>query len=147
VTILIKALALAEPDGYVSIFIQEGDGMQSLMVAAAHQLESAIDPALMSLKVYAAKLLEAFPANQMAGAVSHPKAEPAGLVEGLTSRDLEVLHLIAAGDSNQAIADNLVITVSAVKKHTGNIFGKLNVNSRTQAVARARQLKLLPADG
>jgi len=59
---------------------------------------------------------------------------------------LEVLHLIAAGDSNQAIADNLVITVSAVKKHTGNIFSKLNVNSRTQAVARAHQLRLLSVD-
>jgi LuxR family maltose regulon positive regulatory protein len=67
------------------------------------------------------------------------------LVEPLTTRELEVLHLIAAGDSNRAIAEKLVITVSAVKKHTGNIFGKLNVNSRTQAVARARQFRLLPA--
>ena len=47
---------------------------------------------------------------------------------------------------NQAIAEKLVITVSAVKKHTGNIFGKLNVSSRTQAAARARQLRLLPSD-
>jgi LuxR family maltose regulon positive regulatory protein len=62
------------------------------------------------------------------------------------NRELEVLRHIAAGDSNQAIAEKLVITVSAVKKHTGNIFGKLNVNSRTQAVARARQLGLLSMD-
>ena len=68
------------------------------------------------------------------------------LVEPLTNRELEVLRLIAAGNSNQAIAEKLVITVSAVKKHTGNIFGKLNVNSRTQAVARARQLGLLSMD-
>ncbi len=147
VAILIKALALAEPEGFVGIFVEEGEGMQSLLVAAARQLESAIDPTLISLKVYVAKLLEAFPANQKAGAVFHPQAKPAGLVEALTSRELEVLQLIAAGDSNQKIADNLVITVSAVKKHTGNIFGKLNVNSRTQAVARALQLGLLPTDG
>ena len=74
------------------------------------------------------------------------KHKVAGLVEPLTSRELEVLRLIATGDSNRTIADKLVITVSAVKKHTGNIFGKLNVNSRTQALARARQLGLLPAD-
>jgi LuxR family maltose regulon positive regulatory protein len=69
-----------------------------------------------------------------------------GLVEQLTPRELEVLQLIAAGDSNQTIANKLVITLSAVKKHTGNIFGKLNVNSRTQAIARARQLGLLSPD-
>ncbi len=69
------------------------------------------------------------------------------MIEHLTARELEVLKLIAAGDSNQTIAEKLVITVSAVKKHTGNIFGKLNVNSRTQAVVCARQLGLLPVDG
>jgi LuxR family maltose regulon positive regulatory protein len=68
------------------------------------------------------------------------------LIEPLTAREMEVLRLIAEGDSNRTIAEKLVITVSAVKKHTGNIFGKLNVNSRTQAVARARQLRLLPAE-
>jgi len=57
------------------------------------------------------------------------------------------LQCIAAGDSNRMIAEKLVITVSAVKKHTSNIFGKLSVNSRTQAVARARQLRLLPLEG
>ena len=61
----------------------------------------------------------------------------------MTPRELEVLQLIAAGNSNRSIADVLVITLSAVKKHTGNIFGKLNVSSRTQAVARARELGLL----
>ena len=66
-----------------------------------------------------------------------------GLIEPLTNRELEVLRLIALGDSNQMIAGKLVITISAVKKHTGNIFGKLNVSNRTQAVARARQLNLL----
>ncbi len=65
------------------------------------------------------------------------------LVEALTKREMEVLQLIVAGDSNQEIADKLVITVSAVKKHTGNIFGKLGVKSRTQAIARARLHKLI----
>jgi LuxR family maltose regulon positive regulatory protein len=59
---------------------------------------------------------------------------------------MEVLALIAAGDSNQTIADKLVITVRTVKKHTSNIIGKLNVGNRTQAAARARELGLLPMD-
>jgi LuxR family maltose regulon positive regulatory protein len=58
----------------------------------------------------------------------------------------KVSLLTVAGDSNHAIADQLVITVRTVKKHTSNIYGKLNVGSRTQAVAYARELGLLPTD-
>ncbi len=57
-----------------------------------------------------------------------------------------MLALIANGDSNQTITEKLFITVSAVKKHTGNIYGKLDVNSRTQAVSRVRQFGLLAPD-
>jgi LuxR family maltose regulon positive regulatory protein len=59
---------------------------------------------------------------------------------------MEVLRLLAAGASNQTIAERLVITVRTVKKHTGNIYGKLGAGSRTQAVARARELGLLSTD-
>ena len=72
-----------------------------------------------------------------------PKSETAGLVEPLTAREMEVLALLAAGDSNQTIADKLVITVRTVKKHTSNIYGKLNATSRIHAVTRARELGLL----
>jgi len=65
------------------------------------------------------------------------------LVEPLTERELEVLRLIAQGHSNQQIADALIVSVGTVKKHLNNIFGKLGVHSRTQAVARARELSLL----
>ena len=58
-------------------------------------------------------------------------------------REQEVLALLAAGCSNREIADKLVITLHAVKKHTGNIYGKLGVTSRTQAIVRARELHLL----
>lgn len=54
-----------------------------------------------------------------------------------------MLTLIATGDSNKEVAEKLVISLSAVKKHTANIYGKLNVNSRTQAIVRARELGLL----
>ncbi|MDP9373832.1 MAG: LuxR C-terminal-related transcriptional regulator, partial [Chloroflexota bacterium] len=66
------------------------------------------------------------------------------LAEALTAREREVLALLAAGASNAAIAGQLFLTEATVKKHAGRIFGKLGVASRTQAVARARQLGLLP---
>jgi LuxR family maltose regulon positive regulatory protein len=65
------------------------------------------------------------------------------LTEPLSDRELEVLHLIAAGSSNQEIAQQLFISVGTVKKHINHIFGKLAVASRTQAIARARLLNLL----
>jgi LuxR family maltose regulon positive regulatory protein len=64
-------------------------------------------------------------------------------VEPLSERELEVLRLIADGHSNQAIADRLVVAVGTVKKHINNLYGKLGVQSRTQALARAGQLRLL----
>jgi LuxR family maltose regulon positive regulatory protein len=66
------------------------------------------------------------------------------LVEPLSERELEVLRLIADGLSNAEIADKLVIAQGTVKRHINNIYGKLGVQSRTQAVARGRELNLLP---
>jgi LuxR family maltose regulon positive regulatory protein len=65
------------------------------------------------------------------------------LLDPLSERELEVLHLLASGASNYEIAEHLVVAVSTVKRHVGNIFSKLPVNNRTQAVARARELGLL----
>jgi LuxR family maltose regulon positive regulatory protein len=70
-----------------------------------------------------------------------PAALPGG--ETLSPRELEVLRLVAAGLTNQEIADQLVIAPGTAKRHTINIYGKLGVNNRTQAVAKARELKLL----
>ena len=69
--------------------------------------------------------------------------QPSALIEPLSARELEILRLIADGQSNQAIADTLVIAVSTVKRHINNIYGKLDVQSRTQALMRARELQLL----
>ena len=70
-------------------------------------------------------------------------ADMSALVEPLTDQELEVLGLIAQGLTNQQTADELVISVGTVKFYTSQIYGKLGVNSRTQAVARARELGLL----
>ncbi|MEZ4683219.1 MAG: response regulator transcription factor [Caldilineaceae bacterium] len=72
---------------------------------------------------------------------SAPSAQP--LLEPLSDRELEVLHLIAAGHKNQEIADELVVSLNTVRYHTKNLYGKLGVNKRTQAVAKARELSLI----
>lgn len=143
-----KALELAEPEGFISVFVEKG-------VRTAEALKSLLEQRLARGVAggYIQDILDAFPKSPSSRGDYTPRTlsesaaiaagEAAALVEPLTSRELEVLQLIAAGDSNRAIAEKLVITVSAVKKHTGNIYGKLSVDSRTQAVARARQLGLL----
>jgi len=65
------------------------------------------------------------------------------LLDPLSVRELEVLHLIAIGDSNYEIAEQLVVAVSTVKRHVSNIFSKLGVTNRTQAVARSREFGIL----
>jgi len=67
-----------------------------------------------------------------------------GLVEQLTSRELDVLVMLAAGRSNQAIAGQLVVTLDTVKKHVSHLLGKVGGANRTEAVTRARQLGLIP---
>jgi LuxR family maltose regulon positive regulatory protein len=135
-----RALELGGPEGYVLLFLEEGPALVPLLQAVANR-QSAPD----QVRKYALKILDAF-GEMGEPAAPRPPGEAADLVEALTSREMEVLELLAAGDSNQTIADKLVITVRTVKKHTGNIYGKLNVSSRTQAVARARELGLLSTD-
>ena len=92
------------------------------------------------------ELARPLPANETgppAAALTSRQAAQAELVEPLTGRELEVLGLIAAGLTNQHIADELIISVGTVKFYTSQIYGKLAVNSRTQAVARARELGIL----
>jgi LuxR family maltose regulon positive regulatory protein len=69
--------------------------------------------------------------------------KPLAWVEPLSERELEILHLVAAGLSNSQLADKLIVTVGTVKKHLNNIYGKLGVASRTQAIALGRELGLL----
>ncbi|HRC78012.1 MAG TPA: LuxR C-terminal-related transcriptional regulator, partial [Kouleothrix sp.] len=86
----------------------------------------------------AEQILAALPAlPDSGGEYSQPLAEP------LSQRELEILRLIDAGRSNREIAGQLVIEVSTVKRHVNNLFAKLAVGSRTQALARARTLGLL----
>ena len=135
----LEALGLAAPEKYISIFLEEGEPAANLL------REVARNKPLKDLPGHFLKaLLGAFHAETALPAGPHAAED--GLIEPLTRRELEVLRLIAAGDSNQEIAGKLVITLSAVKKHTGNIFRKLAVNSRTLAAVRARKLGLLESE-
>ena len=96
------------------------------------------------MKGYASRLLAALEPGSTAKATTHPSPFiPPPLVEPLSARELEILRLIADGLTNQEIADRLVLSLPTVKWHTGNLYGKLGVNSRTQAAARARELGIL----
>jgi LuxR family maltose regulon positive regulatory protein len=88
------------------------------------------------------QVLDAFSSEQ--GRVDAPSVSPpSALVEPLSERELEVLALVAQGLSNREIAERLFITVGTVKTHAHNIYGKLGVNRRTEAVARAQELGLV----
>jgi LuxR family transcriptional regulator, maltose regulon positive regulatory protein len=95
---------------------------------------------------YLARLLEAFEQADLPVRlpVRSVGVVMAGLVEPLSPRELEVLRLLADGRSNQAIAAELVISLDTVKRHLSHLFSKLEVANRIQAVARARELGLLP---
>ena len=93
---------------------------------------------------YLAALLRACGQANAVPPPRRPVASPSGLAEPLTGRELEVLRLLAAGKSNQRIAHDLVVALDTVKKHVTHILGKLGAANRTEAVARARQLALIP---
>jgi len=138
VTALAGALLLAGPQGYLRVFADEGPPMAALLgrlIAAQRTGQAAAGVPL----GYLARLQRAFGAGQ-------PAADPgpSGIVDPLTGRELEVLGMLAAGRSNQAIARELVVTLDTVKKHVGHVLGKLGAANRTEAVARARELSLIP---
>jgi len=130
-----RALTLAEPECYFRIFVDEGPPMAHLLYEA---LSHEIAPD------YVQRLLKAFPVAEPEKPVTlqtHDKNPD--LIEPLSERELEVLQLIADGLTNQKIASQLYLSLNTVKAHTRSIYGKLNVNSRTQAIAKASTLGLL----
>jgi LuxR family maltose regulon positive regulatory protein len=127
-TLLEKALEMTEPEGYMRVYLDEGERMRELLEKAR---QKAIKLA------YVTRLLAAYSAQQ-AAALAASKASAL-----LSQRELELLELIAAGRTNREIAGELFIAIGTVKRHTVNIFTKLNAANRTEAVAKARELGLL----
>ncbi len=142
-----RVIGIAAPEGYIRIFLDEGEPMLRLL----HLAESkGIMPG------YVSKLLSEFnssiltsgdhlrktESNHLSEVLS--KGNSVQLIEPLTPREMDLLCLIADGLSNFEIANSLCVSVNTIKVHTRNLYGKLNVRSRTQALRRARELDLLP---
>src|SRR5438270_5736892 len=152
-----RALMLAEPQGYVRIFVDEGPPMAVLLARLHEHSRKRSRAALTNVSLAYIERLFALlrgervqegtssAATSSTSSTSLPTAPtPAqSLLDPLTERELEVLRLIAAGLSNRAIAARLVLALSTVKSYVNTIYSKLQVESRTQAVARARALHLL----
>jgi LuxR family transcriptional regulator, maltose regulon positive regulatory protein len=136
------ALTLAGPEGYVRMFLDEGPGMlQLLRESSSHEI----------MPDYTHRLLAAFEAEQQTSEAKpdpppalpqvHRAGEP--LIEPLSQRELQILGLIAQGLSNREIGERLFLALDTVKGYNRKIFDKLQVRSRTEAIARARELGLL----
>jgi LuxR family transcriptional regulator, maltose regulon positive regulatory protein len=136
-SILGRALSLAEPEGYVRMFVDEGAPMAALL----RRLPSdEVSPR------YVGRLLvvlrQSGGDNQLPLDATIPKNR-LPLSEPLSERELEVLRLVASGRSNREIARELYVSLATVKTHINNTYRKLGANSRTRAVARARDLNLV----
>jgi LuxR family maltose regulon positive regulatory protein len=132
---LVMALALAEPEGYIRTFVDEGAAMCALLAAQRAQMrDSDVDA---RLEAYIDRLLDAF-----SPAVSSPPVSslPPAL---LSERERTVLRLLAGGHTVQKIASDLIISVHTARAHVKNIYAKLDVHNRVEAIERANRLKLL----
>jgi LuxR family maltose regulon positive regulatory protein len=135
-----RSLLLAEPEGYVRLFVDEGAPMATLLRhAASRGIASS----------YVNKLLASFEdetKDERRKTEAHPSSfvlRHSSLIEPLTRRELEVLRLLVRGLSNREIAEVLTISVGTVKTHVHNIYGKLGVRDRPQAIVRAGDLNLV----
>jgi LuxR family maltose regulon positive regulatory protein len=135
-----QALALAKPEGFVRTFVEKGAPMATLL---RHALSRHIAPA------YVNKLLNAFDAETRpetvppSGSPARPGLLPVSLIEPLSEREMEILHLLVSNLSTPEIARELYISVGTVRTHIKNIYRKLDVNRRMEAVQRARELGLI----
>jgi LuxR family transcriptional regulator, maltose regulon positive regulatory protein len=132
-----RALTLAEPEGYVQVFVGEGPTLAPLL-SKARASGLMLD--------YTGRLLGAFEPEASTDEGTPPHAgyaDAQSLADSLSEREREVLLLIAEGLSNRRISERLFLALDTVKGHNRRIFGKLGVQSRTEAIARARELGLL----
>ena len=137
---LSRALRLAEPEGYVRMFVDEGPPMAALLAQSVER-RTQND----SIRVYAERLLSVFPEaqNNDTPALRSTLGRSNALIEPLSQRELDVLRLLGTDLSGPDIARELMVSLNTLRTHTKNIYDKLGVNNRRAAVHRAEELKLL----
>jgi LuxR family maltose regulon positive regulatory protein len=128
-----RALVLAEPEGYIRVFVDEGSPMLGLL-RLAYRRGMVPEYTVSILEAFSRQLTTDLPLSALASSM---------LAEPLTEREREVLELLLEGASNREIAQRLVVSVNTVKRHVYNLCGKLGVQSRSQAIIRARTLDLV----
>jgi LuxR family maltose regulon positive regulatory protein len=136
---LLKSLKLAAPEGYIRLFLDEGEPLRSLLETCRSSIR---EPALSE---YSDRLLGAFVRtveNRPASASGILQSGQKKLIEPLSDRELEVLRLMADGLTNPAIAKRLYLSTNTLKAHAQNIYAKLDVHSRMEAVNKAREVGL-----
>jgi len=133
-----EALALAAPEGYIWRWLDAGPRIEPLLrdLREHRDTSQAFNP-------YLDSVLDACRDVWRESFGEPTRTRPGEMLDSLTPRELEVMRLIGKGYSNPEIASELVVSVNTVKKHTSNIYSKLGVSSRTQAIARAHQTNLL----
>ena len=138
---LCQALSLGEPQGFARVFLDLGEPMRRLLAALNAQSCAGLpNPPPMA---YVRSLLDGFPRPEVETQPHLPAGSPQVLVEPLTARELEVLRCMAEGLTNPQIGARLYISTGTAKAHSAAIFRKLEVANRTEAVARAKDLRLL----
>jgi LuxR family transcriptional regulator, maltose regulon positive regulatory protein len=136
-----RALTLAEPEGYIRLFVDEDEPMRLLLKDFLGRIEKPSSGESHPLRAYVEKLLSAFERGDEKPTTTRSKKPE--LIEPLSDRELEVLRLVAQGLTNTEISQRLVLALSTIKGHNLRIFGKLQAQNRSEAVAHARQLGLL----
>ena len=139
---LTEALTQTEPEGFIRLFIDRGEQMRMFLLEYKSWIEKKDGKRPHPLQGYVEKILAAFPELKPLSALKTNNLT-SEMVEPLSQRELEVLELICQGLSNQEICERLFLALDTVKGHNRRIFDKLQVHRRTEAIARARELRLL----
>jgi LuxR family maltose regulon positive regulatory protein len=134
IELLVETLALVEPGGFIRSFVDEGAQMADLLSKVAIKR---------GMSKYISKLLAAFESEDEKGWGKSFQSTTQSLIEPLSQRELEILQLVALGLSNREISERLFLALNTIKGHNRRIFNKLQVQRRTEAIARARELDLL----
>ena len=139
----VQALTLAEPGGFIRLFVDNGEPMRLLILDFKSWLNKQSSDRAHPLTYYIDKILIAFAPHEvvLGSTTINPQSE---LIEPLSQRELEVLQLICQGLSNNEICKQLYLALDTVKGHNRRIYGKLPVQRRTEVVAKARSLNILP---